>query len=122
MGPKKTARVPNMSPSRFRRSEDIRRGCAHKLRSIEKSGTFTAILGSLLDEDWTTPNIVDLRIYRNRHLVGRISGESRFKAFHGAKAGLIRNIHGIAAEAGLDGDELSYLLGKVAEIKTANWT
>ena len=30
---------------------------------------------------------------------------------------MIRNIHGIAAVAGLDGDELGYLLGKVAEIK-----
>jgi len=40
-----------------------------------------------------------------------------FKAFHWAEAGLIRKIHGIAAEANLDGDELGYLLGRVAKVK-----
>jgi hypothetical protein len=34
--------------------------------------------------------------------------------FRCAEAGLIRNIHGIDTVAGLDGDELGYLLGKVA--------
>jgi hypothetical protein len=107
-----------MIQNRFRMPEHIRHDCARKLQSIEKSGTFTAILGSLLDEDWTTPNIEELRITCNRHLVGRTPGEARFKAFRGAKAGLIRNIHEIAAVAGLDGDELGYLLGEVEKIKT----
>jgi hypothetical protein len=30
---------------------------------------------------------------------------------------LLRNIHGVAEVAGLDDDELGYLLGKVAEVK-----
>jgi hypothetical protein len=30
---------------------------------------------------------------------------------------LLKNIHGIAKVAELDGDELGYLLGKVAEVK-----
>ena len=106
-----------MIQNRLRMPEHIRRDCARKLQSIEKTGTFTAILGSLLDEDWTSPNIEELWITRDRHLVGRITGEREFKAFHGAKAGLIRNIHEAAAVVGLDGDELSYLLGKVADIK-----
>jgi hypothetical protein len=95
----------------------IRHDCARKLPSIEKSGTFTAILGALLDEDWTTPNVEDLRITRDHHLIGRTSGQATFKAFRCAEAGLIRNIHELAAVAGLDGDELSYLLGKVENIK-----
>jgi hypothetical protein len=106
-----------MIQDRFRVPEHIRRDCARKLRSIEKSGTFAAILGSLLDEDWTTPNIEDLRITGDRQLVARISGDERFKAFRGAKVGLIRNIHEVAALAGLDGDEIGYLLGEVAKIK-----
>jgi hypothetical protein len=40
-----------------------------------------------------------------------------FDKFLGAEADLIRNIHGIAETAGLDGDELGYLLGKVAALK-----
>ena len=102
---------------RFQMGEHTRRSCALKLRPIEKSGTFTAILGSLLDEDWTTPNIRELRITRDHRLLGRSVGEVGFKAFRCAEAGLIRNIHGVAAVAGLDGDELSYLLGKVEKIK-----
>jgi hypothetical protein len=39
------------------------------------------------------------------------------KLFIGAKADLIRNIHGIAEVAGLDGDELGYLLEEVANAR-----
>jgi hypothetical protein len=35
----------------------------------------------------------------------------------GAAADLIRNIHGVAEVAGLDGDERGYLVGRVAAIK-----
>ena len=101
-----------------RMPEHIRHDCARKLRPIKKSSTFTAILGALLDEDWTIPNVEDLRITRDHHLLGRTSGQATFKAFRCAEAGLIRNIHEIAAVAGLDGDELSYLLGKVEKIKS----
>ena len=108
-----------MIQARFCMPEYLRRECARKLRPIEKSGTFTAILASLLDEDWTTPNITELRITRDHRLLGRSVGEMGFKAFPCAEAGLIRNIHGIAAVAGLDGDELGYLLGKVEKLKSS---
>lgn len=80
---------------------------------------FLAILASLLDEDWTTPNIKELRITHDHRLLGRAVGAINFKAFCWAEAGLIRKIHGIAAEASLDGDELGYLLGRVAKLKVA---
>jgi len=51
------------------------------------------------------------------HLLGRCDSDESFKAFLGASADLIRNIHGVAAVAGLDGDEVGYLVAKVAEIK-----
>ena len=51
------------------------------------------------------------------HVLGRCDGESAFKAFLGASEDLIKNIHGVAPVAGLDGDEIGYLLGRVAEIK-----
>jgi hypothetical protein len=97
----------------------IRHDCARKLRPIKKSGTFTAILGSLLDEDWTSPNIEDLRITRDHLLVGRTSGKATFKAFRCAEAGLIHNIHEIAVVAGLDSQEIGYLLGEVEKIKSS---
>ena len=108
-----------MLENRFRIPEFHRRGCAQKLKTVEMSNIFRAILGSLLDEDWTTPNIVELRFSRNRRLLGRSDGNPRFKAFHCLESGLIRNIRGIANAAELDSDELGYLLGQVAKIKAA---
>ena len=78
---------------------------------------FSAILGVLLGEDWSTPKIEELRITSDRCLLARVQGDSSFKAFLGAEADLIRNIHGLSAVAELDGDEIGYLLGKVAELK-----
>lgn len=51
------------------------------------------------------------------HLLCRCDGDSSFKAFLGASEDLIRNIHGVAPVAELDGDEIGYLVGRVAEIK-----
>ena len=103
--------------SRIRIPEYLRRGCARKLQSIDTSNVFRAILASLLEEDWTTPNIVELRFSRDHRLLGRSAGAVRFKPFRCLEVGLIRNVHGIAAVAELDGDELGYLLGRVAKIK-----
>lgn len=51
------------------------------------------------------------------HVLGRCEGEPSFRAFLGASEDLIRNIHGVAPVAELDGDEVGYLIGRVAETK-----
>ena len=71
----------------------------------------------LLAEAWTTPQLLELVIKPDGHLLGRCDGEATFKAFLGASADLIRNIHCVAAVAELDGDEVGFLVAKVAEIK-----
>ena len=48
------------------------------------------------------------------HLLGRCDGEAAFKAFLGASEDLIKNIHGVAPVADLDGDEVGYLVAKVS--------
>jgi hypothetical protein len=45
------------------------------------------------------------------------SVDAAFKAFLGASVDLIRNVHGVAPVAELDGDEIGFLVAKVAEIK-----
>lgn len=67
--------------------------------------------------DWTKPKIAELRITFDRGLLARLEGEIGFDLFIGAESDLIRNIHGVAGVAGLDGDEVGFLLGRVAEIK-----
>ncbi len=84
---------------------------------IETGAMFGAVLAALLDEDWTTPKIEELFITSDRCILARPAGEVTHKLFIGAEADLIRNLHGIAEVAGLDGDELGYLLGKVAEAR-----
>ena len=78
---------------------------------------FTAILGFLLSENWARPRIENMRFTRKHRLLARLEGETGFKKFLATETELIWNVHGIAKVAELDGDELGYLLGKVAEIK-----
>lgn len=101
----------------LREPEDIRQDCARKLRAVQVSDHFQAILGCLLEEDWTTPRLVEMVITPDGHLLGRCENETSFKAFLGASEDLLRNIHGLAPVAELDGDEIGYLVGKVAETK-----
>jgi hypothetical protein len=106
-----------MTDQALREPDQIRADCARKLKPIETGDMFTAILAALLDEDWTTPRIEELLITSDRCILARPLGEMTHTIFIGAEADLIRNIHGVAEVAGLDGDELGYLLGKVAEAR-----
>ena len=101
----------------MREPNQIRTDCAVKLATVKVSNHFQAILGCLLGEDWTSPRLVELVITSDGHLVGRLDGESDFKVFLGEADDLIKNIHGVASVAELDGDEAGYLVAKVAEIK-----
>lgn len=106
-----------MPDAPIREPDEIRRDCARKLRFVQISPHFQAILGCLLGEDWTTPQLVEMVITPDGHMLGRCKDELAFKAFLGASEDLIRNIHGVAPVAELDGDEVGYLVAKVAEIK-----
>lgn len=98
--------VPSKSPQRSPRCRD---------RAV--SDHFRAILGCLLNEDWTTPRLVEMTITPDGHLLGRCEGKSPHVAFLGATDDLLRNIHGIAPLTELDGDEVGYLIGKIARLK-----
>ena len=84
---------------------------------IETGEMFRALLAALLDKDWTTPRIEEMIIMSDRCIFARATGELTHSLFIGREADSIRNIHGIAGVAGLDGDELGYRLGKVAEAR-----
>ena len=101
----------------IREPDLIRQSCLGKLRAVEVSPHFQAILGCLLSEDWTTPRLVEMVITPDGHLLGRTEDQVGLATFLGSSADLIRNIHGVGPVAGLDGDEIGYLVAKVAEIK-----
>ncbi|SIO11452.1 hypothetical protein SAMN05444166_2521 [Singulisphaera sp. GP187] len=106
-----------MNEPAIREPEEIRKACSRKLRPVPVSPHFEAILGCLLCEDWTVPRLVEMVITPDSHLLGRCEGEASFKTFLGASEDLLRNIHGVASVAELDGDEIGYLVAKVVEIK-----
>jgi hypothetical protein len=101
----------------MREPNQIRADCAAKITAVLVSDHFRAILGCLLCENWTSPRLVEMIVTSDGHLVGRLQGESEFKIFLGEADDLIKNIHGVASVAELDGDEAGYLVAKVAEIK-----
>ena len=68
----------------IREPEQIRCDCARKLRAVQVSDHFQAILGCLLGEDWTKPRLIEMVITPDGHLLGRCEGEAAFKAFLGA--------------------------------------
>ena len=84
---------------------------------VQVSDHFRAILGCLLSETWTTPTLVELVSTPDGHLLGRCAGEAASRVFLGNSEDLLRNIHGVATVAELDGDEIGYLLGRVAKIR-----
>ena len=101
----------------IRETDQIRQDCARKLRVVQVSDHFQAILGCLLGEDWTTPRLIEMVITPDGHMLGRCEGDAAFKVFLGASDDLIKNIHGVAPVAELDGDKVGFLVAKVAEIK-----
>ncbi len=101
----------------IREPNQIRQDCARKLRSVQVSDHFRAILGCLIKEDWTTPRLVEMVITSDGHLLCRCDGQTTHEVFLGESDDLIKNIHGVAPIAELDGDEIGYLVAKVAEIK-----
>ena len=101
----------------IREPDQIRQDCARKLRAVRVSEHFQAILGCLLGEDWTTPRLLEMVITPDGALLGRCDGQPGFSTFLGASEDLLRNVHGVAPVAELDGDEIGFLVAKVAEIK-----
>jgi hypothetical protein len=101
----------------MREPQEIRADCAKKFADVEVSGMFKAVLACLLGEVWTTPHIEELQLTPDSGFLARLEGDAGSNHFLGAGADLIRNIHGVARVAELDGDEVDYLVGRVAEIK-----
>jgi hypothetical protein len=106
----------SMTEPILREPEQIRQDCVAKLRPIETSGMFTAILGCLLGENWSTPRIEQLNV-TDKCLFALNEGDPGFNHLIGEEEDLIRNVHGLAKTAGLDGDELGYLLAAIARIR-----
>jgi hypothetical protein len=101
----------------MRDPNEIRESCARKIAQVQISEQFRAILGCLLEQDWTTPRLVQMVLSPDGHLLGRAEGQTTEQVYLGSGDDLTKNIHGLAPVAELDGDEVGFLVGAVAAIK-----
>jgi hypothetical protein len=103
--------------STIRLPEHIRQDCADKLRSAKLDDHFKMALGGLLDEAWITPRIVEVIVNPDGYLFGRYDDDLDCQVYLGTARQLLQRIHEIAPVVQLDGDELGFLVGKVAGMK-----
>jgi hypothetical protein len=101
----------------MRDPSEIRESCARKIAQVQISDQFRAILGCLLEQDWTTPRLVQMVLSPDGHLLGRAEGQATEQVYLGSGDDLSRNIQGLAQVAELDGDEVGFLVGAVSAIK-----
>jgi hypothetical protein len=101
----------------MRDASEIRESCARKIERVALSDHFRAILGCLLEQDWTTPRLIQMILSPDGHLLGRADGQATEQVYLGTQDDLTKNINGLASVAELDGDEVGYLVGAVAAIK-----
>jgi hypothetical protein len=101
----------------MRDAGEIQESCARKIAQVQISDQFRAILGCLLEQNWTEPRLVQMVLSPDGHLLGRAEGQATEQVYLGTQEDLTRNIHGLAAVAELDGDEVGFLVGAVAALK-----
>ena len=106
-----------MNNHTIRTPEKIRSDAARKLQQAPISDDFRAILGCLLGEDWSTPRLVEMFITPDSLMLGRPEHLDYLGKILGTTRDLLQNIQRLAKLAELDGDEIGYLVAKVAEIK-----
>jgi hypothetical protein len=97
---------PMITDQPIREPGQLRQDCARKLRAAPVTHHFQAIFGCRLAKDWTSPRLFEMVVTSDVHLLVRCAGEAELKVILGEVDDLIRNIHGVAPMAELDGDEV----------------
>ena len=86
---------------------------ASKLRVVNVSPKFRAILGALVGEQWTTPSLSAIVETPDGCFLGMAEGDIGYNHFLGSTSDLDRNLGGVAEVAELTRDELNWLRSQV---------
>ena len=74
-----------MAPdSPIREPDQIRQDAARKLRTVQVSEHFQAIVGCLLNEKWTTPRLIEMVDYAGRPRTRSLRGRRFVSSFPGS--------------------------------------
>ena len=79
----------------------------HPQRFTAMSGKMAAIVGCVLDEKWTNPQLAEIHITSDGFVLARESGDIGCNAFIGGVEDLERNVANLLNVAGLTDDERS---------------
>lgn len=88
-----------MTDTPIREPCQILQDCAWKLMNVQVSEHFQTIRGCLIDEDRTTPLLIEMVINPVGQLLGRYVDDPTFRVFLGSLKDRIHNIHGVASVA-----------------------
>jgi hypothetical protein len=69
-----------MTNPHIREPERIRQDCARKVCGVQVSDHFRAILGFLLEDEWTTQRVLELNIDLGGSVVGRCEDQPHLMA------------------------------------------
>lgn len=69
------------------------------------SGKMAAIVGLLLNKEFTTPALTELVTTSDGYVLGRLAGDVGHNDFIGTRGELVRNLKGLADAAGLTAEE-----------------
>jgi len=82
------------------------------------SSKMSALLGYILDQHWTDPQIIGLSVTADGHLLGMREGDIGYNEYIGTAAEFRSNLSRLAVAADLTGEEireLHHLYGKKVE-------
>ncbi len=96
--------------------EQLRRSCVEKYEKIEIAKHIEAILGCLLQENWSTPVLIHMQINANNQIYGQCEGDSDHPTYLGSVDEIVTILLSVARKAGLGQYEIRYLLEKMSEI------
>jgi hypothetical protein len=107
-------RKENKMETKERTMNDVIASTKSKVEVEVKSGTWSpkmcAILGCMMDKEWTQPKIAELCITSDGGFLARLEGDIGFNDFMGSAIDLYNNLKLVADYSGLDNEERVYLL------------
>jgi hypothetical protein len=86
---------------------------ANKIKKVKVSNFFVAILGAILEQEWTNPRLISIIRTSDDYILGQKENDLGYNEFLCTYSDLKKNLEGIAQVAELTNKEKTYLLSLI---------
>ena len=86
---------------------------ANKIKKVKVSDFFVAILGAMLEQNWTNPRLISLYKTSDNYILGQKENDCGYNEVLCSYDNLRQNLVGIAKVANLNKKEIEYLLNLI---------